>query len=1836
MAVVVGLPSAPSAALKTAVAVSSYDETATAVLSAADGAEGSPTTTAIVYTVTLSQTNNTGAAIAFDFATSDGTATAGSDYTGITGETANLSVPTGSTTGTITVPVSDDGLLEGTETVTGTISSPSYTGVSISTDTATANITDDDAGVIVSPVSIRASEGGASQSYTVQLSASPSEEETVTVTITNPGSDDMTVSPETLTFTDITWHTAQTVTITATDDSDAEGSESYSITHSVSSSDESNGAYKDVNAADSVAVVITDIDSTTDSDNDGVPDSEDSDPNDGTAYTDTDGDGYPDYIENQPASGSSSDNGESVPVDSDGDGVADVIEEMKDTDPNTSDDVTRTITGHVYLDKSGDGVLDSDEEMVLGGWEITITNIYTDQTYQVTTNSGGYYSVDLLVGNYLVSYFNENDCLMGVGSEVLLDIRSETSEVDLSLPVDPSGVVYDSVTGLAVSGAIVELLDGDGELVDPSNLYTGAESNPVTTGGDGFYSFVFDENYLNTATSGDGETFTLRVTPPDGYALSILHPVTAVSDPEEVADPESPSGFDANLLEISNGVIQARSSGKANVDDDPIENGAVYNGGEYAYRYAFNIFYGVGYIGEVFQNHIPLDPESTLQSFFTVTKQANKTEVTVGEPIVYTVNLTNTNSQINDNIYLYDRIPAGFKYVKGSTLIDGVTADDPIGSDGRNLKFSLGTVSSGATVSVKYQLVAGTGVIVNEAYVNNAYVQYGENSTRLSNISSETIIVVADPLFDLGTIIGKVYQDKNRNGFQDTGEAGVASAKIVTARGVVITTDRHGKYHLNGINPGRHLFRLDERQLPEGTIITTDKLVVIDVTQGSLKKVDFGIILPEKTADTPIDDAVTPVEETEEAPEPPVDDTVIFFQETGEGYDTTVNDTVTFFDESGEAAKTPVEDTVTPVEEAGEAATRRVDINDYRREGFDQVSNVAEKTQSTSETSIFFVALGDIRAGSNKIYGNIEMVEGRDGYDQGLWDEGNIAYYLQGKIKGKYLITSSFDLNRDQKQMFQTLDRDKYYPVYGDQSTINYDADNTQGRLYVKVEWDNSEAVWGNYRTGLDDTEFSRYSKTLYGGKVKYETVSKTKNGSAKTKLIIFKAIENEKTGYNEFLATGGTLYYLKDRDLIEGSEEIKLEARDEITGLVIKEESLIIDEDYSIDYGQGRITFYQPILSRVESDSILTDGYLEGNDVYVVAGYKYESDDIRDQDSYGGRVTQAVGDYLEAGATYIREDQQDGSYELKGSDVKIYIGKHIEIVGEYAESKSEALEVYRSQDGGLSFESVSSEEDVEGKAYGIKTNARFGDNSGDISLYYKKIDPDFSTATTSSVQGKTLSGGSLSYRPWQGGELRLRHDQEASVDTNNNTEKVDTTSIAASQNYKKLNVTTEYQERHVEGEDKEDNLAVAASYKLTDDVNVWLGQENLLADMEDQLLRIGVEGTIYEDIKLRLEETIAKDEQGTSLRLSKLDPSGNEIYTSYAQTGDGKAVNFGKTGKIGDLSFDLDNEFSSTDSSEGYGTGISVSKETESGGEIQGKYKRNYNVGASETSSTDIFSVETDIARHWEVGVSYEQGEVEKDDTDDIMRHVGNITLGYDNKEIKWQTKLEVRLDKGTEDIYQYVGYAGFEKKVNEDISLFFETDLSLTEDSSEDAAAAGSHKEIGLGMAYRPIDNNKLNWLTKYTYQDEENLESQTNTEEIYSSRSHIFGWEGIYSLNSDWDITGKLALKYAKEESVSFETWNSLKSLILIGASYDVLDIVKIGCEYRMLMESQSKELKQGFLVELTRVLGKYLELSVGYNFTDFNDDLGDLDYQSHGVFIRMTGKLDESAALNFFKK
>ena len=189
--------------------------------------------------------------VAVSVGASGDTAMEGTDYATV-GE-LTLTIEAGATEGTTTFALTptDDAVDEDdaeTLSVTGTTAA---SGLEVVPTAVT--IADDDArGVTVSAATLTVPEEG-SNTYTVVLRSAPTADVTVTPSLSTGSSPEVSVSPATLTFTPGNWATAQTVTVEADQDDDAEDDEA-TVEHEVSGGDYgSNG----VTAAD-VAVTVDD------------------------------------------------------------------------------------------------------------------------------------------------------------------------------------------------------------------------------------------------------------------------------------------------------------------------------------------------------------------------------------------------------------------------------------------------------------------------------------------------------------------------------------------------------------------------------------------------------------------------------------------------------------------------------------------------------------------------------------------------------------------------------------------------------------------------------------------------------------------------------------------------------------------------------------------------------------------------------------------------------------------------------------------------------------------------------------------------------------------------------------------------------------------------------------------------------------------------------------------------------------------------------------------------------------------------------------------------------------------------------------------------------------------------------------------------------------------------------------------------------------------------------------------------------------------------------------------------------------------------------------------
>jgi predicted porin len=174
------------------------------------------------------------------------------------------------------------------------------------------------------------------------------------------------------------------------------------------------------------------------------------------------------------------------------------------------------------------------------------------------------------------------------------------------------------------------------------------------------------------------------------------------------------------------------------------------------------------------------------------------------------------------------------------------------------------------------------------------------------------------------------------------------------------------------------------------------------------------------------------------------------------------------------------------------------------------------------------------------------------------------------------------------------------------------------------------------------------------------------------------------------------------------------------------------------------------------------------------------------------------------------------------------------------------------------------------------------------------------------------------------------------------------------------------------------------------------------------------------------------------------------------------------------------------------------------------------------------------------------------------------------------------------------------------------------------------GNFTEAVLGYAYRPIENDRLNTLFKYTYFYNLPAVDQltvANTAAEYIQKSHIVSADATYDLTQEWSIGGKYAYRRGQlsMERTNPVFYDSRAQLYIVRADWHFIRRWDALIEGRMLNLPDAQDRRSGALVAIYRHLGDNVKLGAGYNFTNFSDDLTDLSYKSQGVFINLIGTM-----------
>jgi len=511
------------------------------------------------------------------------------------------------------------------------------------------------------------------------------------------------------------------------------------------------------------------------------------------------------------------------------------------------------INGFVWHDVNLNKLLDSVSETGLEGWSVElylndqlVTTALTDANgfYRfsgVTPNEG---TSDLYELRFRAAGAGPNTASLGNADSPFTDgpqriggitVSSGANLQNLNLPLWPNGAMYNSITRQPVASARLALVNAATGAALPSQCFDDPVQQNQVTASDGFYKF--DLNFSNASCPADGD-YLIEVTPPaTGYMNMPSQVIPPASDASMAAFsvPACPnSADDANpATEYCEAVASAQVPPPSVQPQTP---GTVYY---------MHLLLSNGVVPEqqsqIFNNFIPIDP--VLDGAVAITKTTPLINVTRGTLVPYTITVTNVYGVPLSGISIIDRFPAGFKYVAGSARMDAKPAEPRI--NGRELVWDNLELQVNQKYTIKLLLVVGSGVS-EEEYVNRAFVLSTVTGGAVSREATATVRVIPDPTFDCTDVIGKVFDDSNLNGHQDTGEKGLPGVRIVTVRGLLATSDKNGRFHITcAAVPDEDLgsnfiLKLDERTLPSGYRLTTENPRVQRATRGKMLRFNFG------------------------------------------------------------------------------------------------------------------------------------------------------------------------------------------------------------------------------------------------------------------------------------------------------------------------------------------------------------------------------------------------------------------------------------------------------------------------------------------------------------------------------------------------------------------------------------------------------------------------------------------------------------------------------------------------------------------------------------------------------------------------------------------------------------------------------------------------------------------------------------------------------------------------------------------------------------------------------------------------------------------------------------
>jgi flagellar motor protein MotB len=894
-------------------------------------------------------------------------------------------------------------------------------------------------------------------------------------------------------------------------------------------------------------------------------------------------------------------------------------------------------------------------------------------------------------------------------------------------------------------------------------------------------------------------------------------------------------------------------------------------------------------------------------------------------------------------------------------------------------------------------------------------------------------------------------------------------------------------------------------------------------------------------------------------------------------------------------------------------------------------------------TDLFYVGVADLTLSKNSSSGPAKLLEGENAtqpYDSSL--DGRLAFYVNGKVRQDWHLTASADtregpvkdlfsnfLDKSPDSLFRRIDPDYYFPSFGDDGVVEEMAP-TMGKFYVKASRGQDYGMWGNFKVGYRENELAQVDRGLYGANAQYGSELTTSFGERRITVDGFAAQPGTMPSYEEFRGTGGSLYFLHHQDILTGSESIRIEIRDKISNIVTGVVNLRPDVDYDIDYLQGRLLLSQPLSSTANDNLLVRSSGLSGDEAYLVARYEYTPGlDKLDQVAVGGQGDYWINDHVRLGLT-ADSNEGDGASNLGAADLTLRKSTNSWVKVQTGRSSGLLSPALRSDDGGFGFQSPDDQSftDKKAGAYRADLSVGLGDffegNNGRFTFYTQNIDAGYSAQGLATILNTQQYGGTFRM------PITSRLSLAAKGDQKTQDQGLEMRAIELDAGYK---LTGRW------------SLSTGLRNDLRKDRSLVVPLTQEQGERTDAVTQVKFEPSDSWSAYGFVQDTVAAS--GGREDNGRVGAGGSYRVTKrFRIEGEASDGQLGPGGKIGTsffysqrtnlyLNYSLENERMENGQllSGSQGNLVSGAK-TRLSDSSSVFVEERYQNGSSFSGLTHATGINFTADERWNFGGSAEFGRLRDSQTGaDTDRKAGGVRVGYGFDKMQFSSGIEYRrdnaeqLDRTHTEMTMWLFRNNFKFQLTPDWRVIGKLDHSVSNSSLGDFYGGG-YTEGVVGYAYRPVRNDRLNALVKYTYFYNVPTTDQVgfqNTAAEFLQKSHIAALDVTYDLTANWSIGSKYAYRLGEEslDRVHPNFFDNPAQLEVVRLDWRFLRQWDGLAEVRTLELPNVNQRRRGALATIYYHIGKNLKAGVGYNFTDFSDDLTDLKYNHRGVFLNLIG-------------